>query len=322
MAEDYYQILNVSKSASQEDIQKAYRKLARKYHPDLHADKDESEKKRAKQKFQQIQQAYDVLSDPKKRNMYDQLGPDFENMGGANPFTGGAGGMPPNFDFSQIFGGGTQRGGAGGFEDILRQFGMGTGGDPGGRRPRPGRPQKGQDLEESITVPFNTAVLGGDHQVTFQKPDGKVEKIRVRIPAGIEHGKKIRLRGQGMPGYEGAGNGDLFIRVNVAPHPNYTRSGLNLHVTVPVTLSESVAGAKIDLPTPHGTLAVSVPPGSSGGKTLRLKGMGIHSGDRKGDLLVQLQIALPEGLGEADLDAVRQIDSHWNGKTPRSDLRW
>ena len=241
MAEDYYQVLNVSKTASQDDIQKAYRKLARKYHPDLHADKDEREKDVAKQKFQQIQQAYDVLSDPKKRQMYDQLGPDFENMG-SNPFGGG---MPPNFDFSQIFGGGGGGEGApGGFEEILRQFGMAGGGDPGGRRPRPGRPQKGQDLEESITVPFNTAVLGGDHQVSFQKPGGKVETIRIRIPAGIESGKKIRLRGQGMPGFEGAPSGDLFIRVNVAPHPVYTRSGLNLHVTVPVTLSESVAGAK------------------------------------------------------------------------------
>ena len=201
-------------------FKKAYRKAARKFHPDLHADKDERERERAKQKFQKIQQAYDVLSDPEKRRMYDQLGPGFENMSGGHPFGGqqfgNAGG---GFDFSQIFGNAGPGGGGGGFEQIFRQMG-GMGGGPGGRPPRP---SKGQDLEQEITIPFSVSVLGGQHQLNFQRRSGKIETIDVKIPAGIESNKKIRLRGQGGMSDTGGPNGDLLVVVKVAPHPSFTR---------------------------------------------------------------------------------------------------
>ena len=315
MAEDYYQILNVSKNASQDEIQKSYRRLARKYHPDLHADKEEKERESAKQQFQKIQQAYDVLSDEEKRRMYDQLGPNFEQMRGGSPF-GGAGGA--QFDFSEIFGRGAGGGQpTGGFEEILRQFGMGAG--PQG--PPPG-PAKGPDVEQRITVPFAIAVLGGEHQVTFEQRSGKVKTIKVKIPAGIPDGKRIRLRGQGHSGFDGGPKGDVLIQVKVAPHPNYTREGLNLKVTVPISVGEAANGAKIDLPTPHGTITVTVPPETSSGKSLRLKGMGIKTKDRAGDLIAQLQIVLPENIAEVDPELIRKFEALWNGTSPRKGLTW
>ena len=320
MADDYYKILGVSRTASQEEIQKAYRKLARKYHPDLFADQDEKERDRAKQKFQQVQQAYDVLSEPDKRQMYDQLGPDFEKMGG-QPF--GQGAPFGAQDFAQMFGGG-RGGGMGGLDDILRQFGMGAGGAGGGARgaPPPQRPAKGQDVEQEITIPFHTAVKGGEHQVSTQRDDGKIDTINFKIPAGIVSGKKIRLAGQGHPGQAGGPRGDLLVKIQVASHPSFSRSGLNLQVTLPVTLLEAAEGAKIDLPTPHGTITVTVPANSSSGRLLRLKGMGIHDKNRKGDLIAQLQIVIPDQLSDADLDRIREISAGHSGFEPRRDLIW
>ena len=294
MADDYYQVLGLSRGASADEIHKAHKKLARKYHPDLHEDADDREKKRAKEQFQKVQQAYDVLSDPEKRKMYDQFGPEFERMGGGgNPFGGGGGGGNPfggggagggsggaEFDFSQLFGGG-----GGGMEDILRQMGgggrAGGGGNPFGGGRQPGPPPQPQAVEQEITIPFSVAVQGGQHQVSFQRRNGKVDNITVKIPQGIESGKKIRLRGQGQSSRPGGDRGDLLIVVKVASHPSFTRSGLNLSVTVPISLMEAANGAKVDLPTPHGTVALSVPPGTSSGKSLRLKGMGVRKEDGK-----------------------------------------
>jgi curved DNA-binding protein len=328
MAEDYYKDLGVSKTANADEIQKAYRKLARKYHPDLHADKDEKEKEKAKQQFQKVQQAYDVLSDPEKRKMYDQFGPNYAQMGGAGgpfgggaggPFGGAGGGQYADFDFSQIFGGGGggQRGG-GGFEDILRQMGGGWSSGPKGG-PQTQAPPKGTDLEQEITIPFAVAVLGGQHQLSITRPNGKVDSIDVKIPAGIEQSKKIRLKGQGHA--NGRARGDLKIKVKIAPHPTYTRQGLNLGVTIPITLKEAVEGAKIDLPTPHGTVSLSVPAGSSSGKSLRLKCMGIRSKDRSGDLIATLQIKIPEQVSAGDLELIKQLSDSWN-ENFRSELSW
>lgn len=318
-AEDYYKTLGVSKSASEEEIQKAYRKLARKYHPDLHADSSEREQEKAKQNFQKVQQAYDVLSDAKKRKMYDQMGPNFEQMGGGNPFGGqgnpfGGGGM--DIDLSSLFGGG-RGGGAGGagFEQIFRQMGG------GGRQQTQAPPSKPDAIEQEITVPFATAVLGGEHQVSFKRTTGKVETIAVKIPAGIESGKKIRLRGQGAESYNGQ-RGDLMIVVKVAAHPNYRRNGLNLLVTVPITLGEAALGAKVDVPTPHGTVTLTVPEGTSSGKSLRLKGMGVRSKDKKGDLIAELEVVLPKNLTEADQKLIRQLELAYQDKNPRDEIRW
>lgn len=321
MAEDYYKTLGVARGASTDEIQKSYRKLARKYHPDLHADEDDREKERAKQQFQQVQQAYDVLSDEKKRQMYDQLGPDFEQMGGGgnpfggggNPFGGGGGrgGNPfgnSEIDLSQLFGGG---GGGGGFEQL---FGGGRG------RGQQAPAAKGQNIEQSITVPFATAVLGGQHQISFDRGAGKHESLTVKIPVGIESGKKIRLKGQGRNGPAGAG--DLLVTVNVSGHPNYSRSGLNLSVTAPISLAEAALGAKIELPTPHGTISVTVPAGTSGGKSLRLKNMGIKTADRSGDLIVHLQIAIPKEISDEDRELIEQLSYDWESGVGRQELVW
>jgi DnaJ-class molecular chaperone len=319
MAEDdYYAILGVSKSATEDEIQKAYRKLARKYHPDLHADASDREKENAKQQFQRVQQAYDVLSDKKKRRMYDQMGPGFEQMGGnpfggqGNPF-GGPGGM--DFDLGPLFGGGQGRGG---FEQIFRQMGGGAGARPQQRTQSPPKPES---IEQDITVSFATSVLGGEHQVSFKRTNGKVETIKVKIPAGIENGKKIRLRGQGAESYSGQ-RGDLLIVVKVAPHPNYRRKGLNLSLSVPITLGEAVLGAKIDVPTPHGTVTLTVPPGTSSGKSLRLKGMGIRTKEKKGDLIAELHLQLPEELTDDDKDLIKRLELAYQDSNPRAEIRW
>lgn len=324
MAADYYSLLGVPRTATTEEIQKAYRKLARKYHPDRFTEEEEEERKEAKKKFQELQQAYDVLSDKEKRELYDRFGPEFERMGGGHGPTPG-GGMPPDFDFSQIFGGGG--GGApGGFEEILRQFQMG-GGQATGRRSRSGRgpmgpPPRGGDAEQEITVPFAVAVLGGEHQLALAYQDGRSKTVKVKIPAGIESGKKIRLKNQGFPSSHGGEPGDLLVTVNVAPHPQFTRKGRNLMVSVPITVQEAVEGAKIDLPTPHGTVSLTVPPGSSSGKSLRLKGMGVRTAAGNGDLIANLQIVLPDSIPESARQALRELESGWAGRNPRGELHW
>ena len=317
--EDYYKILGVSKDASADEIQKAYRKLARKYHPDLHADKEEKDREKAKQQFQKVQQAYDVLSDEKKRQMYD-MGPSFGRAGGGNPFGGGAGGNPfgggaGGIDLSQMFGGGGA--GGGGFEDILRQMG-GGGGPMGGRQQAPLR--RGSDIEKEITIPFATSVVGGQHQVSLQRTKSKVDKIDVKIPAGIEAGKKIRLKGQGQS--VGGPAGDLLITVKIAPHPNYARKGLNLQITIPITLGEAAEGATIDLPTPHGTVALKVPAGTSSGKSLRLKGMGVKAASKSGDLIAMLQIAIPKEIPASDVKNISELSESWDQCAVRSELTW
>ena len=326
MAQDYYQILGVSKSASADEIQKAYRQLARKYHPDLNPDDKE-----AQQKFKDIQQAHDVLSDPEKRQMYDQFGPEFERAGaggfpGGGPFPGGGGG----FSFEDLFGG---RGGAGGggsgggfqfdgdIGDIFRQFG---GGD--GRRGRSQAPAKGSDLTAELTVPFNTAVMGGEASISVRR-DGKTESITVKIPPGIETGKKMRLRGQGESARNGQ-NGDLIVELTVAPHPCFRRSGKNLELKLPVSLQEAALGATIDVPTPGGTVALKVPPGSNSGRRLRVKGQGVQANaEGAGDLYVELEIKLPNAFSESDAisdelrAAVEEIQNHYTDP-PRKDIVW
>jgi DnaJ-class molecular chaperone len=330
MADDYYKVLDVPRSATQDEIQKAYRKLARKYHPDL-----QSESKDAKKKFQQVQQAYDVLGDEEKRKQYDRFGPNFEQMRGAgpgSPFGGGPGGGPfggGEVDFSQIFGG--QRGapggvpGGGGIEEFLRGFGMGGGrAAPGGRHPQPGPPQPppNLDIEQKITIPFGMSVTGGEYRVHVDLGSGKPESLSTRIPVGIESGKKIRLRGQGRMGPDGS-RGDLLVVVNVAPHPVYRRMGNNLLVKLPVTISESIRGTQIDLPTPHGTISLKVPAACSSGRVLRLKGMGVRPDKQPhGDLLAEVEILVPQDLSESELKELAGALQKLEVDDPRADLSW
>jgi len=321
MSEDYYQTLGLSRSATQEEIQKAYRQMARKYHPDLNPNDPE-----AKDKFQQVQNAFDVLNDPQKREMYDRYGSAYESVGagtGGSPGGGttytwsNTGGGPAGFDVNldDLFGGGGP--GAGGFADLFKNFGQ-----RGRRQQRRTAPSRGSNLEHQITVPFTTAVLGGETQIALQRSNGQRETIHVKIPPGIEPGKKIRLRGQGEPSPNGGPAGDILIRVEVAPHPFFRRQGRRLDVRVPITLSEAIGGGKVDVPTPYGTIALTVPPGTSGGKKLRVKGHGVKGADgSKGDLFAELQIELPKDLSEQDRKQLLEVLGKYSYE-PRTDLRW
>lgn len=312
MDEDYYKILEVTRDASQADIQRAYRDLARKYHPDMNPDDDQ-----AKERFQRVQQAYDVLGDAEKREMYDRYGSSFHTAGGGprggGPYQYGApeGGFG-DFDFGQIFGDRDSEG----FADIFRQF---TGGQTQGRR---GRPRKGADLHHAIDIPFQTAIVGGEAAVTVRRPGGKTETISVRIPAGIEDGKKIRLRGQGEASPSGGKPGDILIQIRVAPHPFYCRRGNDLAVTVPVTLAEAALGAKIDVPTPQGTIALTIPPQTSGGRRLRVKGHGVAPAKGpQGDLYAEVRIVMPKQLDDESKRQIREIDERCP-TDPRASLLW
>jgi DnaJ-class molecular chaperone len=320
MATDYYATLGVSKSSSPEEIQKAYRKLARKYHPDMNPD-DAT----AKKKFQEVQSAFEVLSDPDKRKRYDQFGSDFESVGASGGprgwrYTTSSGPQTYPFDVNDLgdmFGQGDMgEEGGGGFADLFRQFSRGRGGR------RTAQPARGNDLKHELTIPFATAVLGGEAALSVQRQDGDVETIRVKIPAGIDDGKKIRLRGQGVPGAGGAPAGDILLTVHVAPHPHFRRSGNRLDVRVPIALAEAALGAKIDVPTPHGTVTVTVPPNTSSGKRLRIKGQGVKPANQPpGDLFAEIQIVLPNNLTDAERQQLADISNRYP-QNPRSDLRW
>jgi DnaJ-class molecular chaperone len=316
MAEDYYATLGIARTATADEIQKAYRTLVRKYHPDKNPDDPQ-----AKEKFQKVQAAFDVLNDPKKREMFDRYGSAYESVGAGGgpqgrPWPGAAGGGHEyEVNFEDLFGGG---GGAAGFGDFFRQFGQRGRGGGDGRA----RPAAGADIEHELSVPFASAVLGGEAQIGVRRADGRTETIRVKIPVGIEDGKKIRLRGQGEQGAHGGPAGDILIKVRVTPHPVFRRHGRNLDVTAPITLAEAISGAKIDVPTPHGTITVTVPRDSSSGKKLRLKGQGVKSADgTAGDLFVELQIVLPQNLTDEDREQLGAIAAKY-ADNPRVDLKW
>jgi DnaJ-class molecular chaperone len=319
MAEDHYQTLGVPRTASAEDIRKAYRELARKYHPDLHPD-DES----AKEKFKKVQSAFDVLNDPSKREMYDRYGSSFEGVGaggpgggwGGGPFPGGGGGFPggAEIDLESLFGG------AGGFGDL---FGAGRSRGAGRGRKRAAR-MVGEDVSAQIVVPFRLAIDGGKTDVRVDR-DGKTETITVTIPQGLPDGARMRLRGQGMPGTGGGPAGDLLLEVRVEPHPMFRRDGDTLELTLPVTLAEAIEGAKVDVPTPWGTIALRIPPGTSGGRKLRAAGLGVrHANGAKGDLIAEVQIMLPAGGDPAAaarlLEAAKAAAA--GATDPRAQLRW
>ncbi|MGA2254264.1 MAG: J domain-containing protein [Thermoguttaceae bacterium] len=317
MAADYYKTLGISRNASHADIQKAYRELARKHHPDMNPDKPEAVKK-----FQEIQAAFDVLNNPEKREMYDRYGSSFETMGQGAPQSPGWGAGPggvnaEDIDFGQFFGERFGQGGEG-LGDIFSHFRRAAGRGGGGGSSK----RRGSDASSEVTIPFATAISGGEIQLSLRRQSGETETIVVKIPPGIEDGKKMRLRGKGEPASGRGTVGDLMLTVRVAPHPFFARRGNDLLVRLPVTLGEAVGGASVDVPTPSGTVSVHIPPGTSSGKKLRIKGHGVApKSGAKGDLLAEVLIVLPTNLTEADRETIRQIDGRYP-TNPRQNLRW
>jgi DnaJ-class molecular chaperone len=298
MADDFYQVLGVKKDAPADEIRKAYRKLSRENHPDVKPDD-----KAAAEKFKKVQEAYAVLGDAEKRAQYDRFGHAFNQAGGGRtpPWTGGPGGGP--IDLGDLFGEGVDLG------DLFGGFGRGGGGFGGGRRGPSARPSKGQDLRAEITVPFLVAAEGGQHEVSVNRA-GRSERITVKIPAGLADGSTIRLSGEGHPGSAGGPAGDLLLTIRIAPHPYFRRDGNDLSVEVPITPAEGALGAKVEAPTlSEGTVVVTLPPGTSSGRKLRLRGKGIP--DRKtgarGDLYVIAKIVLPDSLSNEQRELFEKL---------------
>ena len=314
MANDPYKTLGVQRSASPEEIQKAYRRLARQYHPDKNPD-DAS----AKKKFQDVQSAFDILRDPEKRQRYDQFGDAFEQVGaepGGQRWTYSTGPQTYPFDLNDMFGGAGAGEAPGGFAEVFKQFRRG-----GGAR-RAAQPARGADLKHEFTIPFSTAVLGGEAALSIRRARGKTETIQLKVPAGIDDGKRIRLRGQGEPGQAGAPPGDILVTVRVSPHPHFRRTGKRLDVRVPVTLAEAALGAKVDVPTPQGTISLRVPPGTSSGARLRIKGHGVKPRDGEpGDLFAEIQIVLPDDLSDQERQQLADV-ANVHPQNPRAELRW
>ena len=302
MAKDYYDALGVKDNATQDDIKKAFRTLAKKYHPDRNKGDAAAEAK-----FKEISEAYDTLSDPKKKEQYDMMRKygAFAGAGqgqGANPFGG-----PGGFDFSDFMnrGEGFQTfryggfGDAGGFDDILSQLFGGRGGSPfgaqRGRRGRRAQPMKGADIASTLTVTFMEAVKGTRRMIQLE---GQKKKLSVKIPAGIENGGKIRLAGQGQPGPPGGQNGDLIITVRVMPDQQFTRKGNDVYSKVEVSFKEAILGTKKQVKTLTKTIMLTIPSGTQPGTSMRLKGQGLSVGGAQGDMFVEIHVMIPKTLTE------------------------
>jgi curved DNA-binding protein len=310
---DFYRDLGVARDASQDDIQRAYRKLAREYHPDVNHDPG------AEEKFKDISEAYDALRDPDTRRKYDAYGPDFRQVPeGVDPGTwqrarAGAG--------ARSGGGGAGAGGAGagwsyGGDDVDLEelfggmFGGGFSGFGGGRGGRRARgPIPGADQEAEIVLSVEDAYRGGRRTLTLSGPDGP-RTLEVNIPAGVTDGQRIRLAGQGGRGSDGAEAGDLYLVVRLADHPRYRVEGRDVHVDLPVAPWEAVLGAKVPLDTPGGTTTVTVPAGTSSGKRLRLRGRGLPNPRGKpGDLYAEVRIVVPDRVTDEERGLWEQLAS-------------
>ena len=333
MPRDYYEVLGIGREADANEIKKAYRKLAKKYHPDVNKAPE------AKAKFAEMQEAYEALSDPEKRKLYDQFG-----HAGLHAGAGAAGAGPGGFAGT----GGRTYSGPGGFnyrvdmggegvnlEDVFEQFfggrgagaGAGFGGFGGargraGRRPAPAPPTRGQDLHQEITVPFHQAANGGSVSLRLSAGPGEpVQTIDVKVPPGIADGGKLRIRGKGHPSPMGGEPGDLILTVRIAPHPYFRREGLDLYLDVPLSLDEAVFGTEVEVPTLTGRVKLKVPPGTSGGAKLRLRGAGIVGAKgEKGDLYAVTRVDVPRDLNPEQQAALEPL----RGKlpNPRRNLGW
>ncbi|NVO84022.1 DnaJ C-terminal domain-containing protein [Hymenobacter terrestris] len=294
---DYYKTLSVDKKATQDQIKKAYRKLARQYHPDVNPNNAEAE-----QKFKEANEANEVLSDPEKRQKYDQLGADYQRyqQGGGRP--GGSGG----FDWSQYSQGGGGAGGAdpfGGadFSDFFGSMFGGMGGSGGGGS----RPRAGQDYQAELELTLEDAYRGGPRTLTV---NGK--NLRLTIQPGVEDGQVIRLRDQGGPGRSGGPAGSLYITLHIRPDPRYARTGNDLTMDVPVALYTALLGGEQTVETLSGTVKINIKPETQNGTRLRLRGKGFpvyRQPDQFGDLYLRLSLNLPQHLTEQEKTLFRQL---------------
>jgi len=299
---DYYETLGVSKTASEDEIRSAFRKLARKYHPDVAKDK-----KAAEEKFKQINEAYEVLSDPEKRKKYDQLGANWNQPGGFQP--------PPDWGGQQPGGGFYRYGGGGdggvefefggtGFSDFFEAFfGGGRGRSAfGGFGRSQAEAERGSDVEADIMVPLEEALNGATRTVSLRRAGSKkVETYQVKIPRGVREGQRIRLAGQGEAGERGGKSGDLFLRVRLARHPDFQVEGSDLIHEGRIFPWQAVLGTELQVSTLEGNVRLKVPPGTRSGQRFRLRGRGLPgvSGGR-GDLYVELQVEVPKKISERE----------------------
>lgn len=300
---DFYKILGVAKDVSEAELKKVYRKLARQYHPDSNPGDTKAEAK-----FKEISEAYTVLSDKEQRREYDAIraGGGGARFTGAGPNAGGAG-----FEdvFSNLFGGARGGGfGGGGFPG-----GFGGGGFGGGF----GGPTPGADLTAAVTIDFIDGVKGTTKKLSFHGG----EEVSFKVPAGINDGAKIKLRGRGQPSMNGGPNGDLLVTVTVKPHPVFSRDGNNIRVSVPVTFTEAVLGATIAVPVLGGEpVKLKVAPGTPNGRVLRVKGKGVVTEKTSGDLLATVEIAVPSHVTEKAAAALRAFEEELPQENPRADL--
>jgi len=286
MNKNYYEILGVPESATESDIKKAYRKLAKESHPDAHKGD-----KHAENRFKEISEAYAVLKNAEKRKKYDNM----------RRFGGGSGNYQ-NMDFEDLgpmFRGGftgRRSAGFGGLGDIFSEF---FGGDVGSSP----RAQKGQDISAELTIPFDLAVSGGKHLINVNG-----QRLSVEIPKGAEENKKIRLRGQGKPGIVGGAAGDLIVTLHIAPHPTFKRKGADIYSTVPVNMVQAALGSKVRVQTyDKGLVDLKIPAGTQNGKLFKLSGLGISAGGRQGDHYVEVKVTIPKHLGGKARDALKKF---------------
>ena len=336
MATDFYNLLGVERSASEKDIKRAYRKQARQHHPDVNPNDPNAEAK-----FKEINHAYQVLSDKEKRSLYDQFGPDFDKVGQA----------PPGWN-GQTSGGGSSYGAGNNpyagvdLEDLLRQTQRGGGGQThveteaggdifesifGGLRGRGGfgnrrrEPQRGENIEQAVQITLPESLHGTQRafQFTITDPNtGTVDRrnVTVKIPAGVRDGATVRVAGKGTAGEAGAPNGDLLLKISIAPHQYWKRNGDDLLIEVPVTFSEAALGATIDVPTQTGRVNMKLPAGTQSGQKIRLSGRGVKRKDGSaGDQYVIAKIDVPKELSDRERELIEELKS-LRDENPRAAL--
>ena len=331
MAKDYYNILGIDKNASKEEIKRAFRKMARKYHPDVNPDEPKSG-----EKFKEINEAYSILSDDKKREMYDKFGviegdpTSYQQWGGGAPGGGqvyqspdgttyyySTSGAPGGFDFSEIFGNhNNSRRGSGGFDffndlgDIFDVFSNRGGSTRARSSPFSNLPREGDDLRYDMEIDFMDAFYGEERRIQYSDPiTGQTQKLKVRIPKGIRDDQKLRLKGKGMPGENGGAPGDLYISVHIKKHPIFERKDDDLFIVQEVPFTTAALGGKIQVPGIEKTLNVTVPKGTNDSSVLRLKDQGFYkiNSNERGNLLVEIKIKVPNKLNKTQKELLEKL---------------